>query len=559
MTASRGSHGAAADGGRGFGMAYRRFAGAVAGLTGWRRSLAAMGLGMLATFGVAPFYVLPALIVALTGLVWLLDGVQAERRSYRFRAAAWIGWCFGFGFFFVGLFWVGEAFLVDAEKFAALLPLAVTLLPAGLALFWAAAAGCARLFWPAGYGRIVSLALAVIVFEWLRGHILTGFPWNLLGESFGVTLASLQAASVLGIYGLTFLAVLLFASPATQGAGAPVAQAWRAPLVAAICFLAITVLGALRLSAGPAPNVQATELLIVQGAVPQEQKWDPSLRSDIFARYLALSMPAPSAAVDEPAPRRIIIWPEAAFPYTIGEGAAGIPVIADYLDPDDLLIMGAVRSEAGAGGPNGLGIDYYNSVFVLDGNGAIIAAYDKAHLVPFGEYLPLKGWLESIGLRKLANFHGSFATGPGARTLDLPGAPSVGPLVCYEIIFPEEVVEPGRRPGWLANLTNDAWFGRWAGPYQHLAQARMRSVEQGLPIARAANTGISAMFDPFGRELGRLGLFERGRFAVPLPEALPPTPYARFGDLLLVGLMLLAALSLALLYRNERKALFRAD
>jgi apolipoprotein N-acyltransferase len=253
-----------------------------------------------------------------------------------------------------------------------------------------------------------------------------------------------------------------------------------------------------------------------------------------------------------------VIWPESALPFVLSENAEALAAIAALLPDNVTLITGAVRRAPPAAGEDGGKNRAFNSVHVINGRGQIVATYDKAYLVPFGEFLPLQGLLERIGLEQLTRMRGGFTAGPAKRTLQLEGAPAVAPLICYEIVFPGSAIDRSDRPGWILNVTNDAWFGNSSGPRQHLHQARLRAVEEGLPLVRAANTGISAVIDPYGRFVARLPLNRRGVIDGGLPEALPPTVFARYGDRILAALMVIGLLAALAGRLRDRRAAPRA-
>jgi apolipoprotein N-acyltransferase len=520
------------------------FAQRLRGLGGWRRRLAALVAGGVSVLAMAPFFAWPVLWLTLPALVWLIDGTSphwrpdsadARIRGRHLVAAAGVGWWFGFGYFLAGLFWVGEAFLVEAETFAVLLPFAVTLLPAGMALYWAGAAALAARLWSAGPARVLVLALTLSAAEWLRGHALTGFPWNLLGYALTYPLPLMQSAAVLGVYGLTLVTAVVFAlQPIAWSEAAPGAAGRRlravAVAVAVLPIAVMAVLGAIRLSAAGDATVPGVRVRIVQPSVPQREKWRPEHQERIFLDHLRLSATNPAGETDS-AGITHIIWPEAALPFLVLDHPPARAAIGRSLPEGAFLIAGALRAEpAPPGSPRPRRI--FNSLLVLGEGGSLVALYDKIHLVPFGEFVPLQGLLEQVGLGRLVGMRGGFDIGPRPRPLlHAPGLPPVAPLICYEAIFPAAVVQAGERPGLLLNVTNDGWFGDTTGPQQHLHQARVRAVEEGLPLLRAANNGVSAAIDGHGRVLARLGLDLRGVIDVALPVALPPPPYARLGDI----------------------------
>lgn len=511
-------------------------------LTGWRRLLVAALLGCLAAFAMPPADLWAAFIVAMTAMVWLLDGASAGgvSRGRALRRAFGVGWAFGFGYFLVGLVWVAEAFLVDADQFAWMIPFAVTALPAGLAVFWGAGTALAMLSWRPGPGRIFALAAALAATEWLRGHIFTGFPWNAPGYAVAGLAPLSQLAALVGVYGLSLFVVLVAATPALL-ADRPARAVPRISVVVAAMLLVAAgwAFGDRRLAGARDGDAGAPMLRIVQPSIPQRDKWKPELRAEIFARYLALSNKPTAQAPGGLRDIDVLIWPESAIPFLLEERPDALRAVASLLPDGTVLITGAIRREA-----TGTAVDarsrLYNSVLVLDDAASVRGRYDKWHLVPFGEYLPFERWLEPLGFRQLVTVPLSFSFGEGPETLEVDGLPPVGPLICYEAIFPGRVADPGRRPGWLLNVTNDAWFGTSMGPYQHFAQARFRAIEEGLALVRAANTGISGIVDPYGRVERRLGLNQTGVIDGPLPRALEPTVYSRIGDWGLLALVIAA-------------------
>jgi apolipoprotein N-acyltransferase len=284
-------------------------------------------------------------------------------------------------------------------------------------------------------------------------------------------------------------------------------------------------------------------LRLVQGNVAQQEKWRPEGRARVFQRHLALSA--------QGGPVTHVIWPESAAPYALDQDPAARQMIAEVVPPGGLLLTGGERFDLSREPPLA-----WNTLFVIDHGGALVARYDKRDLVPFGEFLPLRAVLSRIGLEKLTHGTIDFQPGPGRQTITLPGLPPVSPLICYEAIFPGNVVDPDARPDWLLNITNDAWFGRSTGPYQHLAMARMRAIEEGLPLVRSANTGISAVVDPWGRIQTELGLGETGVLDATLPRPLPQgTPFARTGlVIVLIPACALALCALVLETRRRRAA-----
>jgi apolipoprotein N-acyltransferase len=505
---------------------------------GWRRILAAFLAGAATALALAPTNIWPIPFLTFPVLVWLIDG-SAGGRLGGTLAAAGAGWWFGFGYFVAGLYWIGNALLVDFRTFGVFLPFAVLGLPAYLALFTAFGAALARLLWARGASRILALAVGLTVAEWLRGHVLTGFPWNAFGYALASPRALAQGAALVGLWGLTFLAVAVYASPAVlaedRGKGRLV---WLPSALSAAALAALAVFGAIRLHANPTGFVDGMRLRIMQPNLPQDDKFNYSHKQQVMSHYVTLSQSAGGL-------RDVthLIWPESAFPFFLTREADALAQIAALLPQGSILITGAVRApEASAEAPIRRA---YNSIYVIDHAGSVISVYDKVHLVPFGEYLPFQDALERLGLQQITKLPGGFIPGDRRRTLAVPNAPNALPLICYEAIFPEEGVVRGERAGWIVNVTNDGWFGISPGPYQHLQQARLRAVEQGLPVVRAANTGISAVIDPLGRIVDRLALGTEGILDVRLPQPVASTPYGQMGDLP-AGLLVAVAFVLAL-------------
>ncbi len=507
-----------------------RLAAALAARSGLRRYGLAVLLGVFASGALAPLNLVPLLVVAFTGLVWLLDGVHNRRAAFA------VGWCFGFGFFAAGLHWIVFPLLVDAGRFAWMIPFALILLPGGLALFVGAATWAATALGWYGAMRILALAVTWTLAEWLRGHILTGFPWNLIGYAWIEVAPVLQGAALMGVYGLTFLTVFAAAAPAALARrAADDDRATALPIAAAVLvFGAIAFYGATLLRVPEPVAGDALRLRIVQANIAQKLKWDAGEREANLLRHVQLSR---SPGVET---RDLVIWPETASTFTLNEGAAVTRVIASAVDGSARLLTGAPRVEG-----SGPGFRAFNSLVAINGQAQILATYDKHHLVPFGEYLPLRALLGRLGIERVVQGSSvDFSPGAGVRTVRLDGVPGFSPLICYEAIFPHGVVDARDRPVWLLSLTNDAWFGPAAGPAQHLAMARMRAVEEGLPLVRAANTGISAVVDSLGRVQHRLDTGVRGVIDASLPSARPPTLYARFGDLIVFTLLALGLLAL---------------
>ena len=488
---------------------------ALRSLTGWRRAAAAFVAGGLSALAFAPFDIFPLLLLAIAALVLLLDGSARTKRPH--LSAAWIGWCWGFGQFLVGLYWVGYAFLVDAANHAWQIPLVEFFLPGGLALFIVAATLAASFYWRAGAARIFVLTATYALAEWLRGHILTGFPWNIPGYAWSALPGVMQSAALVGSYGLSLLTIL-FGAALAELADTRNPRAWHLPAAVTGLFVVLWAGGEARLAFVHPGDVAGVELRLVQPNVAQQDKFKRQYRLRNWEELIDLSTRAAAK------PPTHIIWPEAAPPVLLARSARAMEDVALLTETHRALMTGSLRGYASDDT-----IHYANSFYIFGRGARILATYDKFHLVPFGEYLPMSDLLEKLGLSKVVDMPGGFESGDGPHTYAVPGAPPVGPLICYEIIFPGAVVT-APRPGWLVNVTDDSWFGPSTGPYQHLLTARMRAIEEGLPVVRDANTGISAVIDPLGRVLHSLGLQQPGVVDSPLPKAVPKTPFARFGD-----------------------------
>ncbi len=502
---------------------------------GWRRRLIALVAGATGALAMAPVDFFPAAVVPMTIAVWLIDGAaevkpDAAGRPSRVRLPALrnafaIGWWWGFGYFLAGLWWLGAAFLVEPDQFAWMLPFGVIGLPAVLALYPALGFALARLIWSPGAGRIFALAVGLGLSEWLRGRLFTGFPWNAWGMVLGGNVVTGQLAALVGLDGLTVVTIALFAAPAVLPDPGMSRRRAARPVLAALAALALVAgFGALRLQAPRPGMVPDVRLRIMQPNITQDAKFNPDNKAEIVGRYLALSDRATGPRRTGLADITTLIWPESAFPFILSRDPQALTQIGDALPAGTILVTGAARAEVGPQGrPR-----YFNAIQVLAHGGDILDSADKVHLVPFGEYLPFDEVLTRLGLHRFVNIPGGFEAGGVRRLIEVPGLPPVAPLVCYEAIFPGEVVPRGAlRPGLLLNVTDDGWFGLTAGPYQHLAQARLRSIEEGLPLVRAATTGISAIVDPYGRILESLPLGTEGVLDGTLPKAIAPPLAAR--------------------------------
>lgn len=495
-----------------------RIARSLGAARGWRRRLLAAALGAAAAASLPPLHVLPLAFVAFAGLLWLLQGIGRDARPG--WAAFGIGWWFGFGFHVAGLHWIANALLIEWQRVGWMIPFAVFGLSGFLAVFVGLATLAVWRAGAAGLAGVFFLALFWTVAEIARGVLFTGFPWNLIATAWAGTESVLQLAAFGGAYGLSALSVALFALPATARAR---------PVLAGAAALGLAMgFGAWRLADNPSAFVPDVRLRLVQPVVPQALKWDPEAREANLERTIALSRVAGFET------RTHVVWGETATAFPMwGEHPRFVErrlQIAQAAPPGGVLIAGAIRVESD---PTGA-IQAWNSAQAIDAQGGMLANFDKFHLVPFGEYVPFRGILP---IDRVVPGSMDFSAGPGPATIAIPGLPPVAPLICYEIIFPGRVTDPTTRPGMILNLTNDSWFGYSAGPFQHFAAARLRAVEEGLPVVRVAGGGISGVIDPQGRVLAQLGLERVGVLDAELPKAGSPTPFSRYGTGILVAIL----------------------
>jgi apolipoprotein N-acyltransferase len=509
-------------------------------LGGWRKAGLLLIVGVVAGLAMPPFDLWPLLFLAFPVLVWSLD-----RLTWR-RAFAY-GWLFGLGYFVTCFYWIGIAFLVDAKTYLWMMPFMVGGLAGGMALYWGLAAMATALMRREGLMRIIAFAILLSLAEWLRGHLLTGFPWTAPGLAADGMGAFVETASLIGMPGLTLLIVLWASLPALAGFQNVRSREWAAGFVLLAALPCLWLLGHYRLAGDDGKAVDGVTLRIVQPNVSQDDKWRADNARTVFDKMKMLSsVPTPErpGGINDIS---LVIWPESSLSFYIDESEVGLRELADMLPTNTVLVMGALRRDAPGAGERKV----YNSVLAFDGDASLVAHYDKWRLVPGGEFLPFESILEPLGFRKVVTVPGSFASGPGPSNIMLPGLAPAGVLICYEAIFPHDLVDQKERPSFLINVTNDGWFGRSSGPYQHLAQARMRTIEQGLPLIRAANTGISAIIDAYGRIDQSLSLGAEGVLDGQLPKSLPPTVYALAGDTMLAGLIILLGL-VAMALRNVR-------
>jgi apolipoprotein N-acyltransferase len=507
-------------------------------LSPWRRRGLALALGALGVLAFAPFHLVPLFAVSLIGLFLLAQ--QAPRR----RAAFSIAWWWGFGHFAAGNYWIANSFLIDAARFGWMVPPIIGGLAAYLALYPALAAslvwerrGSARV--DISFPRILAFAGAWILAEWLRGHVLTGYPWNLAAYVWDISLPMMQSVALWGSWGLGFFTVLAFTLPAALFAGEKKWR-WQAGLVAPLVILCLLWAGGfLRLSGAATDHVPGVMLRIVQANISQAEKLQGGFAAAHLDKHLTLTQTSPG--FDKVTH---VVWPESAANFLLDREPELRRAMSAAVPPNGALITGSLR-----GAPeSGELAEIWNSLLVLDGAGKIVAQADKFHLVPLGEFVPFRRFFPFIN--KLTPGSMDFSAALGPQTISIPNAPSAGPLICYEVIFPGAVADESNRPQFLLNVTNDGWFGFSPGPFQHFTASRFRAVEEGLPLLRAANTGISAMVNAYGAVEARSSLGEVAIIDVELPVALDPTPFSSLG-LVLPGLLALMVMVPMVIFRRS--------
>jgi apolipoprotein N-acyltransferase len=493
----------------------------------WMRAALLVGAGGVLGWFQAPynFWWLGLLAYPLLLLV-----IQPLRGWAAFRA----GWLFGFGYFLFGLYWLSRALFVDITQFWWALPLALAGMPAICAVFTGLATWLTQYLAPRGLAQVLAFAVSLAGFEWVRGHIFTGFPWLLFGYSF---VPGEQLAALLGAYGLNLVALLLVSLPAAL----PTSK--RQALFATLLLIALGTgtLGWHHYWLGQPEGTGPTlHLRLVQPNVPQELKLGGKEREAILANLLELTATPSTDKIDA------VIWPETAVPYRLAEEPLIRSRIAAALPEGSLLLTGAVRLEQRTRDD----YSFYNSLLAMDGQGTVLGSYDKAHLVPFGEYIPFRQWLPFDPIAGGSEF----TAGPGPRSLTFGKLPAVSPLICYEAIFPGAVATPDDPPVWLLNVTNDAWYGLTNGPHQHLRSVQMRAIEEGRVLVRVANNGITAVITPTGLIQSRLPLGMRGLLDSKITLAARRTPFVYWYGLPFGVLVFFTLSSLALVRRQQRGA-----
>jgi apolipoprotein N-acyltransferase len=508
-----------------------RFLSGLVAATGWKRRGLAAALGLLAGLGFAPLNLVPLFMVGLVGLIWLAAAAPTR------RAAFFIGWWWGFGHFAADSYWIAESFLIDAARFGWMIPFVIGGLSAYLALFPGLAAlalrSCPR---PLSFAGIAVFAAAWTVAEWLRGHILTGYPWDLAAYIWGGSDAMMQSVALWGSWGLSLVTVFALGLPALV-LRTDRRLTWGAAIAMVVVLGALYGGGAWRLTDTVADS--DTIVRIVQPNIAQSLKISADNRPRQVETLMRLTLGTPGFEK-----AKAVIWPESAVNYLLEREPGLVSVLAQAAPQGGVLITGAPRGTPTSGELD----EIWNSMSAIGHDGRILGTADKSHLVPLGEYVPMREIFPFIN--KITPGSMNFTPGPGPRTLHLPGLPPISLIICYEAIFPGAVTDPADRPGVLINITNDGWFGTSTGPFQHFVTARFRAAEEGIPLLRAANTGISAVVDAYGRVETRSNMVVEAVIDAPVPAALPATPFARFGVWTVLPLLLLALVPIAF-YRSH--------
>ena len=511
-------------------MNFLKFKSHLQDLRGFKKYAAAFGLGALLTLTTPPLGIFPLLFLIVPGFATL-----ARSSPTRFKAFA-TGWAFGSGYFIFGLYWVSAAMFVDIGEWAWAIPFSGILGPVVLALFYGVIPLLARPFVRNGAAHALAIAAAWSLVEYARGHVLTGFPWILPGYAWDWVLPVMQTAAFTGVYGLTLLTLCWAVLPLFY-------RHDRLQHIVILSLVCAVAAGGIRLSLHPTEQSGSHNVRIVQANIPLATKMNKDEDWRNFEKHLDLS------ATKTPGSENItfVVWPETSLQSDISQFPDIAKLTAMKLPPKATGLLGAMRVIEN--GPRDF--VFYNSVTILDKKANVLGNYDKHHLVPFGEYIPFRDKLKLTPVSFAMDMIGDFGRGPGPRTMYVNTLPPFSPLICYEANFPGEVVDQKDRPAWLVNVTNDGWYGKTAGPHQHFAMARMRAVEEGLPLARAANTGISAMIDPLGRVIAQQPLGTAGFIDSILPLPLPQTVYARFGDTIFFLLLALVT-GVAVALRPEK-------
>lgn len=501
-------------------MSHSGFGGAIV------RNLPDAALGAIAATGLAPLNIWGVSLAALSILIWRMARADSARSAFLRALAGGLGW------FAFGMFWIVEPFLVEPEIYGWMAPFALILMALGGAMFWSLPVWLASRVCAGPVSRTIAIVAVLILSDWLRGWIFTGLPWNLIGHVWVGTPVA-QIAAWVGAVGLSALALTAAALPSLfWGSGG---TRNFLGIVASFIVIAIAWIAGAARQDQPLPPDTGLQLRIVQPNADQQLKWSPEWSRLFFERLLDLSA--------APGPRDVVIWPETAVNFLLNDAGEVMPAMSRAAGAP--LVLGIQRQN---------GSRYFNSLATVTPGGDVTEIYDKFHLVPFGEYIPWGDALAQLGISAFAAQQGNgYSAGPGPVTMSLPGLPDFQPLICYEAIFPQHLRDLENRPGWLLQITNDAWFGKLSGPYQHLAQAQLRAIESGLPLIRSANTGVSAVIDARGNIRARLPLDQAGRIDATLPGALPQTLWLTWGPSPVLILSLLALFSAIWLGRKDQR------
>tara|TARA_R110002020_G_scaffold58459_4_gene160301 strand:- start:601 stop:2211 length:1611 start_codon:yes stop_codon:yes gene_type:complete len=522
---------------------------------GWRRFVLLLAAGALAGLSVPPLFVLPALFVAFPIWIWCLDGAESPRGWRRLLSPAFtIGFAFGWGYFIVAFHWLGAAFFVDGGIMLLIMPFAIVALAGLIAAFWGLASALAHLMWSHGPWRIVTLATFLTIAEWARGHVLTGFPFDLLGYALTPNDEMMQLAAVIGIYGLTLLAALLAMTPALIWPADERSLSRRLlPFFIAIALIAAQLgYGHNRLTGTTVTERGDTAMRLVQPLVYEHADWSNADPVALIDRLLMLSEMRMDPADQGLADIDLLVWPESSLPFYLSTYPDALARIARLLPEQATLLAGAPRLQYEPGSTVAAAPPF-NAILAIDTNGEVIASYDKSHLVPFGEFLPFGPFFASLGIKQFVPGAEGWSHGDARRRLmSLPNTPSLLALICYEILFSGDLGDTDNAQ-FLFNITNDAWFDHSIGPAQHAHHARIRAVEEGMSLIRAANSGLTFATDPLGRITAQLPPLQMAALDVRPHERLAGTPFTRFRYWpLLIALLLGLAIS-ALAHRRRRR------
>lgn len=502
---------------------------------GWRRFLMLLVAGAIGGLSVPPFYILPALFVTMPLWVWALDGAERIPGWRRIVPPFGIGFAYGLGYFLVAFHWLGSAFLVEGGAMLIIMPFAILALAALIALFWGVASALAHLFWSPGGWRIVTLATFLSLAEWARGHFFSGFPFDLLGYAIAPNAEMSQLASVIGVYGMTALVALLSLTPALiwPADGRPLGRRLLPFLLAAVVLIAQLGYGQYRLISTPVTQRTDLHMRLIQPMVLEHSDWAQADPPTIIGRLTDLSKSKLSPTDPGLSTVNLVVWPESSLPFFLSQYPEALSRMAQILPKGAFLLTGAPREEYDPSSPEGQANaddpPAYNSLIAVDTQGEIAEAYDKSHLVPFGEYLPFPQFFALFGLKQFVPGADGWQAGDGHRLMSLPNMPAFLALICYEAIFSGDLGPDTAKAQFILNITNDAWFDGSVGLAQHADHARLRAVEEGLPLVRVGNSGITELVDPLGRVTASLPPEQVGVLDVVPANRLEATPFTRLG------------------------------